>query len=146
MKPLTSSLSGLLCGFLFGIGLSVSGMADPNKVLGFLNVTANWDPSLLFVMGGALVVTAIGFRVVLKRGPVFSEKLHLPTRRDIDSRLLTGAALFGIGWGIAGYCPGPAVTALGVNPQETVIFILAMIAGSQVERLWMLRHPLPEPS
>ncbi len=144
MKPLPNALSGLLAGFLFGIGLAVSQMTNPEKVLAFLDIFGGWDPSLMFTMGGALVVTAIGFRVVLHRGPVFSEKLHLPTSKDIDSRLLTGAALFGVGWGIAGYCPGPAVAGLAINPAETVVFILAMIAGSQLERLWMIRHPAPE--
>ena len=110
----------------------------------FLNVLGGWDPSLLVTMAGALVVTAAGFRWVLHRDPLLGEKLHLPTTRDVDSRLLIGAGLFGVGWGIAGYCPGPAITGLSVNPVESVIFLVAMLVGSQLERLWMIQHPVSE--
>lgn len=135
------ALSGLVSGFLFGLGLSVSEMANPEKVLAFLDLLGGWDPSLMVTMAGALVVTTAGFRWVLKRGALFSEQLHLPTRRDVDTRLLSGALLFGLGWGLAGYCPGPAVTGLAINPLESVVFLLAMLAGSQLERLWMVRNP-----
>ena len=114
--------AALGAGFLFGIGLWVSGMANPKKVLGFLDITGNWDASLLFVMGGAVAVTFFGFRV-------FKEKFQSPSIKDIDFPLVAGAALFGIGWGIAGYCPGPAITALSTLTAESVVFVIAMVAG-----------------
>jgi len=127
MKPLASALGA---GILFGIGLWVSGMANPNKVLGFLDVTGAWDASLLLVMGGAVAVTLVGFRV-------YKEKFQLPTRKDIDFPLVAGAALFGIGWGIAGYCPGPALTALSTLSNESIIFVAAMLAGGMLHKLVM---------
>ena len=132
MSRLPESLSGLAAGLLFGVGLSVAQMTDPQKVLSFLDVLGGWDPSLALTMLGAVLVTSVGFRVVLHRGPVFGEKLHLPTRKDIDKRLITGAGLFGVGWGIAGYCPGPAIAAIAVNPAETVVFVASMIAGGML--------------
>jgi uncharacterized membrane protein YedE/YeeE len=134
------ALAGLLTGLIFGAGLVVSQMADPNKVLAFLDIFGRWDASLALVMGGALVVTGAGFRWVGKRKPLFDTTLHLPTRRDIDARLLTGAAVFGVGWGIAGYCPGPAVTALTINPAEAVPFVVAMVVGGLIERRFRPRH------
>ncbi len=134
------SLSGLVAGFVFGIGLSVSQMTNPEKVLAFLDVLGGWDPSLVLTMGGALLVASIGFRFVLKRGALFSEKLHLPTRRDIDSDLLAGAGLFGLGWGIAGYCPGPAIAAVAINPTESLVFILSMLVGALLkDAVWARR-------
>jgi hypothetical protein len=128
--------SALGAGFLFGIGLWVSGMANPKKVLGFLDVTGDWDASLMFVMGGAVVVTAIAFRFVLrKEKPFFGESFHLPTKKDIDVPLVAGSAIFGIGWGIAGYCPGPALTALTTLSTESIIFVAAMIGGGILHRL-----------
>ena len=109
-------------GLLFGIGLWLSGMANPRKVLDFLDVTGNWDPSLLLVMGGAVAVTLIAFRPLLKKRP-------LDLRKEIDTPLVLGAALFGAGWGIAGYCPGPALTALTNLTAEVVVFVVAMVAG-----------------
>ena len=129
------SVAGLVIGTLFGIGLAVSQMANPEKVLAFLNVLGEWDPSLLFVMGAAVTVTFVGYRRVTHRAPLFAEKHYLPSARDIDGRLLVGAAIFGIGWGLAGYCPGPAITALGSGSLEAPIFVIAMIAGSQLGRL-----------
>ena len=123
-------------GFLFGTGLWVSGMANPKKVLGFLDVTGDWDPSLMLVMGGAVAVTLIFFRVILKKQkPLLEEKFHLPTRKDIDMPLVAGAAIFGIGWGTAGYCPGPALTALSTLSNESIVFVVAMIAGGLLHRL-----------
>jgi hypothetical protein len=115
-------ISAFGAGLLFGIGLWVSGMANPRKVLDFLDVAGNWDPSLLLVMGGAVAVTAVAFRPLLKRKPIdFKSK--------VDAPLIIGAALFGIGWGIGGYCPGPAVTALSNLSAEIFILVFAMIAG-----------------
>jgi uncharacterized membrane protein YedE/YeeE len=129
-------LSALGAGFLFGIGLWVSGMANPRKVLGFLDIAGDWDASLMFVMGGAVAVTAIAFRFVLARPkPLFSEKFHLPEKKRIDAPLVAGAALFGIGWGIVGYCPGPALTALTTLSTESIVFVAAMIGGGIAQRL-----------
>lgn len=134
------SLTGLIVGVLFGIGLSVSQMANPEKVLGFLTLTSSWDPSLLFVMGAASLVVFVGYRWATGRPPVFDVKHHLPTNRQLDWQLITGACIFGIGWGLAGYCPGPAVTALSSSALEPVIFVVAMLAGSQVARLFELNR------
>ncbi len=126
MKPLVA----LLAGVLFGVGLAMSGMTDTAKVLGFLDITGAWDPDLMFVMGGAVAVTLVCFPLILKRvGPILGDTFHVPTNRIIDRRLLTGAALFGVGWGIYGYCPGPALSALVYADMKTVIFVLAMLAG-----------------
>ena len=120
-------VSALGAGFLFGIGLWVSGMANPKKVLGFLDVTGDWDASLMLVMGGAVVVTLVGFKI-------YRTKIPVPTLKDIDFPLVAGAAIFGVGWGIAGYCPGPAVTALSTLSKESVVFVGAMIVGGLVHR------------
>jgi len=126
MKLIYSYLSGLI----FGIGISISGMANPTKVLNFFDVAGTWDPSLAFVMGGALVVTFIGYRFVLKRpAPLMSASFQLPTRRDLDLSLIGGSALFGIGWGIAGFCPGGALPALGTGQADVYIFVAALILG-----------------
>lgn len=121
----------LISGVLFGLGLGVSQMIDRDRVLGFLDFAGNWDPTLAFVMGGAVLVTVISFRFVLRRPhPIFSGKFYLPTRNDIDRNLLFGAGLFGIGWGLAGYCPGPAITATVLGIANPFIFLAAMVAGS----------------
>jgi uncharacterized membrane protein YedE/YeeE len=128
-------LSSLAAGFVFGIGLWVSGMANPKKVLGFLDITGEWDASLMLVMGGAVAVTLVCFRLVLKRQRPFIEgKFELPTRKDIDLPLVAGAAIFGLGWGTAGYCPGPALTALSTLSAESIIFVAAMLAGGLLQR------------
>ena len=133
MKKLLSALGA---GFVFGIGLWVSGMANPKKVLGFLDVAGAWDASLMLVMGGAVAVTLVAFRFVLARPkPLFSEKFHLPERKHIDLPLVAGAAIFGMGWGIAGYCPGPAITALTTLSTESMVFVAAMVAGGILHRL-----------
>ena len=121
-------ISAFGAGLLFGIGLWLSGMANPRKVLDFLDVTGNWDPSLLLVMGGAVAVTAATFRPLLKR-----QKMDF--KSGIDAPLIAGAALFGIGWGIGGYCPGPAVTALANLSAELFVFVAAMIAGGVFARI-----------
>ncbi len=119
-----------LIGLVFGVGISISGMANPAKVINFFDVAGSWDPSLAFVMGGALAVTFIGYRFVLRReAPVLASRFHLPTRRDLDLRLIGGSALFGVGWGIAGFCPGGALPALGTGRSEVAIFVVALIVG-----------------
>jgi len=119
-----------LIGLVFGVGISISGMANPAKVLNFFDVAGSWDPSLAFVMGGALVVTFIGYRFVLRRpAPLLAESFQLPTRRDLDLPLIGGAAVFGIGWGIAGFCPGGALPALGTGRVEVFIFVAALLGG-----------------
>lgn len=129
-------LSAFAIGAVFGLGIAISGMANPAKVLNFFDVAGTWDPSLLFVMGGALVTTAIGYRVVFRARPkpVFENAYALPTARRIDAELVGGSAVFGIGWGISGFCPGGAVPALGLGHVETVIFIAAMTAGIVLAR------------
>lgn len=129
-------LSAFLIGAVFGIGIAISGMANPAKVLNFFDIAGTWDPSLLFVMGGALVTTAIGYRVVFgaKSKPVFENSYALPTLRQIDAELVGGSAVFGIGWGISGFCPGGAIPALGLGYAETFIFIAAMMVGIVVAR------------
>ena len=122
-------------GLIFGVGLVISGMVDPAKVLNFLDVTGSWDPSLAFVMAGAIAVTVIGYRVILVRPkPLFALGFQIPTRREIDARLVLGAGLFGVGWGLAGFCPGPALTALGLGAPGTLAFVPAMLAGMAVAR------------
>lgn len=123
-------LVALFSGVLFGLGLVVSGMVNPAKVLGFLDVAGDWDPTLAFVMGGALLVAVPAFRVILKRPrPVLAEEFDLPAKKDLDARLLAGSALFGVGWGLAGFCPGPAVTALASGLAPVFVFVAAMVAG-----------------
>ncbi len=117
-------------GLLFGGGLTISGLVNPAKVLNFLDVFGQWDPSLLVTMAGAVAVTFVGFRMVLRRSaPLFAEKFQLPTRTDLDQRLIAGAVLFGLGWGLAGFCPGPALTALAIVGEPAVMFVLAMAVG-----------------
>ncbi|VDC23449.1 DUF6691 family protein [Pseudogemmobacter humi] len=128
-------LSLLIVGLIFGTGIAVSGMANPAKVLNFFDVAGTWDPSLAFVMGGALTVAFIGYRIVLRRhGPVFDDRFHLPATRRIDRALVGGSALFGVGWGISGFCPGGAVPALGLLEPDALIFVLAMLAGILLAR------------
>ena len=124
------TLAGLVGGLLFGAGLSISGMINPAKVIGFLDLAGAWDPSLAFVMLGAVAVTAVGYRTVLCRDqPLLESTFTLPTRRDIDLPLLLGAGLFGIGWGLGGYCPGPALAGLGFGNLQTLVFVAAMLVG-----------------
>jgi uncharacterized membrane protein YedE/YeeE len=126
MRLITSYLIGLV----FGVGIAISGMANPAKVLNFFDLAGTWDPSLAFVMGGALIVTFIGYRFVLKRPtPLMSASFQLPTRRDLDLPLLAGSAVFGVGWGIAGFCPGGALPALGTGRLEVFTFVGALLVG-----------------
>jgi uncharacterized protein len=133
------ALSSLLVGLLLGLGLIVSHMADPAKVLGFLDLAGAWDPSLAFVMVAAIAIGSIGFALARRRSvSVLGEPMRLPAARRIDKRLVIGSALFGMGWGIAGFCPGPALTALGMGEGKALIFVCAMLAGmglyEQLER------------
>jgi len=131
-----SFLVNLALGLLFGIGLVISGMSNPAKVLNFLDFFGTWDPSLAFVMGGAVLVAFIGYRLVLARQePIAADRFDLPTRSDIDLRVLAGPAIFGIGWGLGGFCPGPALTALGLPAAGTAAFIPAMFIGMWAARL-----------
>lgn len=119
-----------LIGLVFGVGISISGMANPAKVLNFFDIAGRWDPSLAFVMGGALVVTFVGYRFILKRpAPFLSSRFQIPTRRDIDLSLVGGAAIFGIGWGIAGFCPGGALPVIGTGRSEVLVFVAALVSG-----------------
>jgi uncharacterized protein len=126
-----SIVAALAAGAVFGAGLLLSGMTDPSRVVGFLDVTRGWDPSLAFVMGGAVAVYAVAFRVVRSRrtDPWFDIAFHLPTRRDLDVGLIAGAAIFGVGWGLGGLCPGPALVAAGSGSATGLLFVAAMIVG-----------------
>lgn len=125
----------LASGLLFGSGLTLSGMTDPARVRGFLDVGGDWDPTLAFVMAGALVVMAVAWRLARRmQHPLFAAKFSLPDRTDLDRRLLGGAALFGVGWGVAGICPGPAVASLAFAPAAILPFLAAMIAGMAIAR------------
>lgn len=127
---MSARVAAFVAGLLFGIGLYTAQMVNPVKVLAFLDIAGRWDPSLALVMGAAVLITGLGFPLVLRRSkPLWGNNFTLPTRRDIDRDLLAGAALFGIGWGIAGYCPGPAIAALLIHPTEAIPFLLAMLAG-----------------
>lgn len=126
----------LLCGIIFGIGLALSQMTNPTKVLNFLDVAGHWDPSLIFVMLGALMVTFISFRFILQRAkPLLDKTFYLSTKTAIDKPLLIGAAIFGIGWGITGYCPGPAVAGLGLGNFEAAITVFSICLGFITYRL-----------
>ncbi|NKF22564.1 DUF6691 family protein [Solimonas marina] len=130
-----NQLVALIAGLLFGAGLAIGGMTQPEKVLGFLDLAGRWDPSLAFVMGGGLLVAFPAFAIAARRSrPLFDVKFQIPTRRDIDKRLLIGALLFGAGWGLAGYCPGPAIAALSALHPGTLIFCAALIAGMWLQR------------
>ncbi len=136
MQPLVS----LVAGVVFGLGLAVAEMTNPLKVLDFLDLAGHWDPSLAFVMGGAVLVTLVAFRFVLRRAvPLYGERFHLPTLTQLDRKLLGGAALFGIGWGLAGYCPGPALATILSGNSETWLFVPAMLVGGAVQR-WQNRR------
>ncbi len=120
----------LIAGLLFGLGLTVSGMVNPAKVLGFLDVAGDWDPSLAFVMGGAIPVAAIGYAVARLRGaPVCAADFATPGKTGIDARLVLGASVFGVGWGLGGYCPGPALASLSFGGPQVLLFVAAMLAG-----------------
>lgn len=131
-QPALRLLVALIAGALFGFGLSLSGMIDPSRVLGFLDVASgNWNPSLIFVLGGAVAVTIPGVLLQRRRNrPAFDDRFHLPKQQaTIDGRLVVGSAIFGIGWGLAGFCPGPAITGLSIGLMPIVVFVVAMAAG-----------------
>jgi uncharacterized membrane protein YedE/YeeE len=132
MRVATSAISGLL----FGLGLIISGMINPAKVLNFLDVFGSWDPSLAFVMLGAVAVTFVGYRLAFRRPcPIFGEQFQLPINKQIDAHIVLGPAIFGIGWGLSGFCPGPAVTSLLLLAKGTLVFVPAMLVGMALTRL-----------
>lgn len=123
-------IAALISGLLFGIGLALAGMTDPAVVLGFLDLTGHWNPALLFVMAGAVIVTFVGYRLAFARkAPLFAARFFLPAMAVIDAPLVAGAALFGLGWGLAGYCPGPVLASLTSLNRDVVLFVAAMLAG-----------------
>ncbi|MBB3166128.1 YeeE/YedE family protein [Rhizobium laguerreae] len=134
-------VAALASGVVFGFGLSVSGMLNPVRVRGFLDVFGAWDPSLAFVLGGAVVVTFLGVHIMKRmKRPAFDKSFHVPTNRRIDGPLVVGSALFGLGWGIGGFCPGPAVASLSVGLPQTFLFVIAMLVGMTLyDRVWSRR-------
>ena len=129
-------LVAAVSGIVFGLGLAVSQMVDPAKVLAFLDLAGDWDPSLAFVMAGAVAVSLVAFRYTLRRrAPLLARGFTLPEASDIDARLLAGAAVFGVGWGLVGFCPGPAVASLAFGHLESVLFVAAMLAGMAVANI-----------
>jgi uncharacterized membrane protein YedE/YeeE len=136
-------LASLVCGLVFGWGLTVSGMIQPAKVLGFLDVfgipSGTWDPSLAIVMAAGLTVASIGYAIVRRRPPLLEQKSLWPTKKDIDQSLLFGALLFGVGWGLVGLCPGPAVANLTTLSLPVAIFVIAMALGMLIHDLWLGR-------
>ena len=138
---MNSALAAFVSGVIFAIGLAIGGMTKPAKVAGFLDFTGNWDPSLVFVMGGAVMVHAVLYRLIRHRPtPLFAATFAVPTRKDIDARLIGGAALFGIGWGLSGFCPGPAITSLASGKSPVLFFVTSMIVGmylyTLVDKIW----------
>ena len=133
----TASLAlAAVTGALFGTGLVLSGMTRPSKVIGFLDVTRGWDPTLAFVMGGAVVVYAIALRLIVRRShPWLDTRFHLPTRNDIDAQLLVGSALFGVGWGLGGLCPGPGIVVAAAGTTTGLVFVGALILGMVIQHL-----------
>ncbi|MGQ0486578.1 MAG: DUF6691 family protein [Hyphomicrobiales bacterium] len=137
-----ASIAVFIAGLLFGAGVTVSGMVNPMKVLNFMDLFGHWDPTLIFVMGAGLVVTFIGYRLVLTGArPLYAPSFHLPQSKGLDGRLIGGAALFGLGWGLTGFCPGPAVASLVFGRAESFIFVIAMAAGMIAARHVMHRPP-----
>lgn len=128
-----NNLVAFLVGIIFAVGLGVSGMTRPEKVVGFLDIFGNWDPALVFVMGGAIAVHFVSYRMITKRAsPLFSNKWHIPTKTQLTPTLLGGAFLFGVGWGLGGYCPGPALASLSSLDARVFIFVAFMIVGMLV--------------
>jgi len=127
----------LVSGLVMGLGLCVSQMVNPGKVIAFLDVSGNWDPSLMLVMVGALFVTIITFRLILKcRKPFCADQFNLPQKKGVDLRLITGSALFGVGWGLAGFCPAPAFASLAFGIRESFVFVGAMLSGMLAYKIW----------
>lgn len=135
------TLMGYIAGLLFGLGVAVSGMTDPARVLGFLDFFGAWDPTLLFVLGGAVITNFIGYRLVLRREhPLFAGSFQLPARSDLDVRLIGGAALFGVGWGLSGYCPGPAIASASGVTGPLAAMLAAMLLG------WVVAKKMAKPA
>lgn len=135
MSLVRKLLPPLVSGTLFGAGLTLSGMTNPARVRGFLDVFGAWDPTLAFVMGSAVLVMAVAWRIRSRMGtPIFAERFSLPDRKDLDGRLITGSILFGVGWGLAGLCPGPAVASLALSPLSVLPFVVAMLTGMGIQR------------
>jgi hypothetical protein len=134
-------LASLLCGLVFGAGLLISGMVQPAKVLAFLDILGAWDPSLIVVMIAALAVSAPGFVLARRARPVFAEQCAWPTRTELDRPLVIGSMLFGVGWGLAGLCPGPALESLATLSPDVLVFVIAMTAGMVVHDLWRKGQP-----
>lgn len=133
-------LIALISGVLFGAGVTISGMVNPMKVLNFLDIFGAWDATLILVMGAGFLVTLLGYQIIFRRkAPLFAQSFRLPTSQDIDTKLLGGAALFGVGWGLSGFCPGPAVASLVFGRMESITFVIAMAAGmllaNQIQKL-----------
>jgi uncharacterized membrane protein YedE/YeeE len=141
MSPTTlRNLAALGSGVVFGLGLSLAQMTNPDKVLNFLDISGAWDPSLLLVLGGAVVLSALGFRLVFRRvAPLWDKLFHLPLTQAIDTPLIVGSALFGIGWGLSGYCPGPAIASIGFGNPEALWVLPSIIAGAALQR-WTHRR------
>ena len=140
-------LSAFLIGLIFGTGIAISGMINPAKVLNFFDLAGTWDPSLAFVMAGALAVAIPGYRLVLSRpAPAFENRFQLPDTRVIDRRLVLGSATFGIGWGIAGFCPGGALPAIGTGDPTVFLFLAALIGGLLIARVLQARAPARKPA
>lgn len=141
VKPHLAVFTALLAGLIFGLGLILGGMASPAKVWAFLNITALWDPSLAFVMGGAIAVGLIAFSIAKKRSRSYLDlPMHIPTSCHIDARLMVGSLIFGIGWGLAGICPAPALVLLGAGSMKGAIFLVAMLAGMGIFELFAKRY------
>jgi uncharacterized membrane protein YedE/YeeE len=139
------TLAALACGLVFGLGLAISGMMNPAKVIGFLDVAGDWDPTLAFVMGGALLIAIPAYRVILKqRRPVFSGGFSLPAEEKLDASLIWGSGLFGVGWGLVGFCPGPAVAAMVTGLPAVLGFVAAMIAGMALHAWISSERKLPK--
>lgn len=139
-----ANLAAIFAGALFGVGLGVSGMTRPKKVVGFLDLAGAWDASLAFVMLGAIAVHLVAYRLLRRRtSPLFDTKFHLPTRSDIDRRLVLGGALFGVGWGLGGFCPGPGIVAAASGAPAAVAFVVAMTAGVLFEDYFLSAKPKP---
>jgi len=139
-------IAALICGFVFGWGLLISGLMQPAKVLAFLDIFGSWDPSLAVVMAAALVVSSAGFALAKKRKrPLLAAQSLWPTKADIDSPLAIGAALFGAGWGLVGLCPGPALANLATLSPRVVVFVIAMAAGMALHDFWQQRRAMPAP-
>ena len=138
------NLSALIAGILFGAGLVVSGMTDPEVVLAFLTLGANWNPTLIFVLGAAVLVAVAGYRLAGRRqAPLFDAEFHAPSSTTIDARLLGGAAVFGLGWGIAGYCPGPALVGFMTLDPRAAVFLAAFVAGVLMHEKWVAHRATP---